>query len=280
AGDHAHRRSPRIHCLHHQPAAIPGALWSRAQGAPGGGAAPAGGISSGGGERMKVWRRTKQAPLDVQPEEQALQEVLIVSAAFPGAGGIRSGLAGLAAATEGWWHITYLTRHIGANPDHLPIVGFGRGNATNWQFPNVWLYVLAGFRALRRLARSDRRYRVILPQDGVSAGLFAALYGRLAGVRVVCMDHGTLTVLYSDRFRRERVAKVRRRALPARLIGRMRLACYWPSLRLIARTTVRLADHFLVAGDEVESVLRVRFGVKPERITRYAYIVDTQRFRP
>src|SRR5262249_41569077 len=170
--------------------------------------------------------------------------------------------------------------HIGANPDHLPIVGFGRGNATNWQFPNVWLYVLAGFRALLRLARSGRRYRVILPQDGVSAGFFAALYGRLAGVRIVCMDHGALTVPYSDQFRRERVATIRRRVLPVRLAAHIRLACYWPTLRLMARTTARLADHFLVAGDEVESVLRDRVGVKPERITRYSYIVNTERFRP
>src|SRR5262245_14458291 len=184
---------------------------------------------------MKAWRRTKQASPGVQAEGQALQDVLVVSAAFPVAGGIRSVLAGLAAATEGWWHITYLTRHIGANPDHLPIVGFGRGNATNWQFPNVWLYVLAGFRALLRLARSGRRYRVILPQDGVSAGFFAALYGRLAGVRIVCMDHGALTVPYSDQFRRERVATIRRRALPARLAAHIRLACYWPTLRLMAR---------------------------------------------
>jgi glycosyltransferase involved in cell wall biosynthesis len=147
------------------------------------------------------------------------------------------------------------------------------------QFPSVWRYVFTGWRKLITLMRKGANYQVILPQDGVYTATFAALTAKLAGVRVVCIDHGQLTLLKNARYRAERIQGLASRPLPVRLIGRLRFALYWPSLHLLARISARLVDHFLIpgiAGDEVEENC-TRLGITASRLTRFASMIDIDR---
>lgn len=204
--------------------------------------------------------------------------VCVAITAYPVAGGMRSVLAEVSRVMADNWHLSFLTRQRGADAHTSAILTFGRGPATYWHFPNVWLYVWAGWRALRRLLRRGAAYQVILPQDGLYTGAFAALVGRIAGIRVVIMDHGTITLPFSAVFRAERLRDQVGRAWPRRLLARMRFALYQTSLRVLAMLAAAYADHFLIAGDEVEQVYRQRFGVPASRITRYPYVVDVARF--
>ena len=206
--------------------------------------------------------------------------VCIPIAAFPVAGGMRSVLAGIAQVMGGRWKMVYLTYHKGREAEGLEIETFGRRGASPWQFPSVWLYCLAGWSKLFALARRSPGYDLILPQDGVYSAAFAALLGRMAGVRVVCMDHGNVSVLDNSSFWTERIERTKAYPWYRRIAARLQLAFHWRSLRLLARIAIRCADQFLVAGDEVEAVYRESFGVHPARIIRYAYVLDADRFTP
>jgi glycosyltransferase involved in cell wall biosynthesis len=149
-----------------------------------------------------------------------------------------------------------------------------------WLFPAVWLYSLAGCRKLISLMCHGAGYHVILPQDGVFTAAFTVLAARLVGVRVVCMDHGNLTLLKSRIYRAERVKALMARSWLYRLLGPLLLGCYWPSLHLLARLATRFVDHFLipgVAGDGVEENCK-RLGVPPSRITRFASMIDVENY--
>jgi glycosyltransferase involved in cell wall biosynthesis len=192
---------------------------------------------------------------------------------------MRGVLAGVAQVMEEDWHMEYLTNYRG--PDaaaHLEIRTFGHRLTHPWQFPGVWLYSLAGLSKLCTVLRRDPHCHLILPQDGVFTGAFAALVGKLAGRRVVCMDHGNVTWLNNPALRRERMKSVHTSPRLRRLSARLRFALYWASLPLLARLAVRWTDLFLVAGDEVEEVYRYYLGVHASRIVRYAYMVDVSRF--
>ena len=197
---------------------------------------------------------------------------------FPTPGGMRSVLAGVAQVMSDHWHMMYLTHQKGQQAEGLEIELFGGKRAFPWQFPNVWLYSLAGWRRLFTLLRSGAAYDLILPQDGVFSGAFAAMIGKMAGIPVICMDHGNVTWLHNPALRAERMKAVQMSAPPQRLLLRLRYACYWFSLGLLARITALCSSVFLVAGDEVEEVYCQRLGVAPRRIVRYAYIVDSTRF--
>lgn len=200
--------------------------------------------------------------------------------AFPIPGGMRSVLQGVAEAMRGIWKLEYLTHKTGADQRGLVLHRFGGRMASQWYMPTVWLYCLAGWRTLIALVRHGHSYRLILPQDGVFTGAFAALTGRLAGVRVVCMDHGNVTLPYSPAYRQERIRAARAHRWPVRWVLRIGLVGYVASLRLMTRFATRYTDHFLVAGDEVETIYRERFGVPIWRITRYPYVVDSARLTP
>lgn len=205
--------------------------------------------------------------------------VCVPITAFPVAGGMRSVLSEVARVMENEWRMEYLTRHPGPDVGTCAIHAFGRGHATPWQFPNVWLYVWAGWRALQARLRRGAGYQVILPQDGVYTGAFAVLAAKLAGIPVIVMDHGTVTLPFSPRFRAERLHGFANRAWLTRTLARARLAAYVWSLRRLVGLTARAADHVLIAGEEVETVYH-RLGVARARITRYPYIVDAERFKP
>ncbi len=207
------------------------------------------------------------------------ENALVITPAFPVAGGTRSVVAGIALAMAGRWRLSYLTQHVGPNPDQLEITRFGNSATTSWQFPNVWLYVISAFRAFKRLLRV-RPYRVIIPQDGLFSGFPAALAGRLMHVRVTSMDHGTLTLPNSPLYRAERRAVMLQETFLQRTLSRVRFLLYWPSLRLLARWSAALTDHYLIAGDEVEAEFGAYRNYPPGRITRYPYMVDCEYFHP
>jgi len=202
---------------------------------------------------------------------------LVVVPAFPIAGGTRSVVTSIAVAMADRWRLSYLTQHVGPNPDQLDIRRFGNWMTTPWQFPNAWFYVATAFRDLLKMLR-QRPYRVMVPQDGLFSGLPAALAGRLMNVRVTTMDHGTLTLPDSPLYRGERRTDMMREPLPRRALSALRFSFHWPSLRLMARWAAHLTDQYLIAGDEVEDVFKSYRNFPPGRITRYPYMVDSDYF--
>jgi glycosyltransferase involved in cell wall biosynthesis len=201
---------------------------------------------------------------------------------FPVAGGTRAVLAGVAQVTRDIWQLEYLTRHVEPHPEEFVIHRFGSVKMHPWQFPNLWLYFLVGCRKLISLMRHGADYHVILPQDGVFTAAFAALAAKLAGVRVVCMDHGNLTLLKSRTYRAERIQAlaISDWSWLHRLFSRLRYMCYWPSLYLLACISTRFVDHFLipgVEGDGVEEACK-QLGVHSSRITRFASMIDIHRY--
>lgn len=201
--------------------------------------------------------------------------------AFPFQGGMRGVLASVAETMENRWQMTYLTNYKGAAAEGLEIEVFGRRGITSpWRFPNLWFYCLTGGYKLFKLLSQGSGYSLILPQDGLWSAAFAALVGKLMGVRVVCMDHGNVTCLEDTAFRVDRKKIIENYSWLRQLLIRLQSFCYWPSLHLLALIATPWIDHFLIAGDEVEQIYRKRIGVRTSRITRYAYIVDTTRFTP
>lgn len=199
---------------------------------------------------------------------------------FPSLGGTRAVLAGLAQVTNDIWHIEYITQEVVPHTEPFIIHKFGTRRMEPWQFPAVWLYVLTGWRKTLALLHRGAGYTVILPQDGVYSAFFSALAARLAGVRVVCIDHGNLTLLYNRPYRQERVKALETKnwSRPRIIFARMRYVAYWPSLRLMARIAARLVDHYLVpgiAGDGVEEDCR-RVGIPLSRLSRFASMIDVE----
>jgi glycosyltransferase involved in cell wall biosynthesis len=240
-------------------------------------------IASRGSRYLRgAWRRLRHALLRVREVDgqTAPDLVCVPIAAFPVAGGTRSVLAGVAQAMAGEWEMEYLTNQVGPHTEGMAIRPFGHAGAVPWRFPNVWLYVFSGWSKLLSLIRQGERYRLILPQDGAFTGAFAGVVGKMLGVRVVCMDHGNVTLPYSPAFRAEREQASTLRRRPQRLLWRLRDACYVPSLRLFAYIAARCADHYLPAGDDVAEAHVRQYGVHPSRITRFPFLVDVARFTP
>jgi glycosyltransferase involved in cell wall biosynthesis len=211
--------------------------------------------------------------------QESKQKVCVPITAFPVAGGMRTVLAGVAKAMEGEWEMEYLTRYVGPNPDGLTIWSFPKTWTSNWGFPKVWLYVLLGWWRLLVLLR-QRRYQVVISQDGLYSGTYAALAARMAGARVVCMDHGTIQHPYSESYRAELLAPVASAPWPLRLPLRFRVTCYLLSLRLLALLSTRYSDFFLPASRDVEETYRQQWGLTPDRAQVFPFLMDTRRYAP
>ena len=211
--------------------------------------------------------------------------VCVPITAFPVAGGMRTVVSSIADVTREIWYMEYLAHHVGPNPEQLPIHDFSVPVKTfrfvaPWQFPAVWLYALTGVRSLVRLLRRNGQYALILPQDGVYTAAYAACVARLAGIRVVCMDYGNLTLLYNPTYKNERHEAFAGRNWFYRTIGPALLKCYWLSLAFFTWVSTHLVDHFLISGvegDGIEDLYCDKLGVPRSRITRYAYMVDLKR---
>src|SRR5713226_918587 len=226
-----------------------------------------------------LWSRVRTALFPAQ-QVSPVTRICVALTAFPVTGGIRAVLAGVAQATTDVWQIEYLTHSVGSNAERFIVHQFGAKYMASWLFPNVWLYVIAGFRKLVSLMRHGRCYHVVLPQDGVFTAVFTSLAAKVVGMRVVCVDHGGLTLLKSYTFRAERLQALATKSWsrPRRLLACLRYMCYWPSLSLFAGIAVRFVDHFLipgVAGDSVEESCK-RLGIHPSRITRFGSMIDIE----
>jgi len=110
----------------------------------------------------------------------------------------------------------------------------------------------------------------------------AGLAGKLTGARVVCIDHGDLS-LFTERIRRvyaaEYLSVVAKKPWPVRLAVKGLLAAYWPSRYLLGRIAARTVDHFLipgVAGDSIEEGYK-KIGIHDSRVTRYGSMIDINR---
>lgn len=227
--------------------------------------------------RALLIRKVHTSPAPHRATAQSPLHVCAPITAFPVTGGMRTALAAVAQVTRSMWRMEYVTQHVGPNPEQLKIHRFGSAVTSPWQFPGVWLYNVAGCSKLISLLRDGAGFHLIIPQDGVFTAPFAAIAAKLAGVRVVCMDYGNMTLLQSPTYRSERLKTLASRRLPCRLVGTFLYLWYWPSLYLLSWLATRFVDHFLVAGiagDGVEEVYVGRLGVHRSRITRYAYMID------
>jgi glycosyltransferase involved in cell wall biosynthesis len=220
-----------------------------------------------------------RAVLFLKSRDTTLKHVCVALPAFPLTGGVLTVLEGVAQVTKGMWELEFLAQHVGPNPNACIIHQFGDPKMAPTQFPSVWHYVFTGWWKLIALMRKGTNYQVILPQDGVFTAAFAAIAAKLAGIRVVCVDHGQLTLLKNARYRAERIQGLASRPPLVQLIGRLRFALYWPSLHILARISARLVDHFLipgVAGDEVEENCTM-LGISASCLTRFASMIDINR---
>lgn len=139
------------------------------------------------------------------------------------------------------------------------------------RFPAIWIYAFRTFRAALRTARR-RSPTVLVPQDSLATGAAVGLAGWLTGTPVLLMEHGTAVAVASDYFWRERIRTPRLRDRLTKPLLRV-------SVGLLHRLSLRTADRVLVAGEESEQQLR-RMGVRAERMDRYHFAVDLERFRP
>jgi len=204
--------------------------------------------------------------------------------AFPVIGGMRSVLFGAERVMADEWSMEYLTRRIGPEPGgrtitsfEVPFRLFGPETTAPSQFPNVLFYVWAGARRLTRLAR-QRRFDLLLPQDGIFTAAFTVPVARRLGIPVVTMDHGTVTLPFDERYQAQRQRNINRQPLLKRLLSKARYAIYRRVTRRMLWRAAQHADRFLVAGDEVQAVYEKFCGVLPDRIIRYPFRVDTTPF--
>ena len=227
-----------------------------------------------------LWSRVRTA-LFPRPQASQPVRVCIPLTAFPFTGGVLTVLEGIVQVTKDIWHVEYMAQIIGPNAAKYVLYRFGTAKIAPWHFPLVWLHALAGAQKLVSLLRNGAQYHVIMPQDGLFTAAFAALVGKLAGIRVVCIDHSTLTWPTNRLYRAERIAAVRRKHWhwTFRIFVLLMLKLYWPSLSLLARISAHFVDHFLIPGipgDEVGEVCN-RLGIQPSRLTRFASMIDIQR---
>jgi glycosyltransferase involved in cell wall biosynthesis len=210
--------------------------------------------------------------------------VCVAVPSFPLMGGILTVLEGIEQVMKNIWRIEYLTQYVGPQPKGFVIHRFGTSRTSPWNFPLVWLYIVAGVSELLLQLHRGAGYRVILPQDGIYTGAFTAMAAKLTGTRVVCIDHGDLS-LFNTRnnhiYRSERIDMLMKKEWPllVRFVARFCLKFYWPSRSLLASISARLVDHFLipgVVGDGVEEICK-DLGVPTSRITRYPSMIDVQR---
>lgn len=237
------------------------------------------------GRRFGLWVRGMVFPLASAGSSSSTGtdrlHVCIPVTSFPFTGGILTVLEGIAGVMQGSWQIEYLAHFIGPDRAKYVVHRFGGARTAPWHFPFVWLHVLAGAKKLVALLRGGAEYSVIMPQDGLFTAAFSVLVGKLAGIRVICIDHSTLTWPTNPLFRAERIEAIRRKPWhpTMRLLVLLMLQLYWPSLALLARFSARFVDHFLipgVPGDEIEDVCR-RIGVPQSRLTRFASMIDVRR---
>ncbi len=205
--------------------------------------------------------------------------VCVSITAFPVTGGTRTVLGQIAAVTPDLWRIEYFARSVGPGAEDLALTSFGGRWTSPWCFPLVWLYVVCGFfQLLWQLHRVG--YDLLLPQDGLYTAAFTGFAGKLAGVRVVCVDHGNLVALRSVRYWEERWDLLAKQAAWRRRGGWLTLKGYRISLECLAWFSAHVVDAYYVpgvAGDGVEAIC-ASLKVGTERLTRFVNAVDLRSY--
>jgi len=231
--------------------------------------------------KMSIQNNNTNLRLPLQPDiinsdDRDRINVCVPITGFPVTGGMRAVLVNVEAVTKDIWQLEYLTQRVGPEPGGFVISRFGASFMSPWQFPMVWLYFLAGLRKLLSLMRHRAGYQLILPQDGVFAAAFAGLAGKIRGVRVVCIDHGNLTLLKSQTYRTERIQALATKSWPRRMLERLLLLAYWPSLYILAWIAARTVDCYMVPGVEGDGVETIctQLGIPSNRVIRFASMID------
>ncbi len=233
--------------------------------------------------RMGIWWHSRGRPwlrvhLFGQPEPaivSSLRRVCVPLPLLPEADHMRSMLNAIAQVMEQRWRTSYLVQH--------PCTLSSRSRVSKqpvpfihpWRFPGILLYCWHGGWHLLHLLRQGEEYHLLLPQDGIVCAAFAGLIGKLVGIRVVCMDSGSMLWPQSPAQQSSRALVLSPR-LPwyerlCRAIGQL---LYRPALHLLAAIAARCCDQFLLANEEVAEIYRTRFKVRPDRIMRSPLLVN------
>jgi glycosyltransferase involved in cell wall biosynthesis len=229
-----------------------------------------------------LWRRWQRRLFPRIPAPAGRVRVCVPLPAFPAMGGVLTVLETVEQVTQDHWQLEFMTRAVGEHSGTYVVHRFGRPWMGATHFPFVWLYALTGMGKLFALLRRGASFDLLLPQDAVFSAFLAAPLARLAGARVVCIDHGHLTLLHEEvypTYLAERKQFLARRSRLRRIIGRFQEWCYWPSYRFMLRCAARYVDQYLapgVPGDGVET-MGERFGIPASRIIRFASMVDVNR---
>lgn len=218
----------------------------------------------------------------INQQTSPLLHICVCVSDYPSLGGLRTFLNRTSRIMADRWQMEYVTQRIRPGAEERVIYQFGSNWMTPWHFPQVWFYVLAGICKLLSLMKHSMNYGLLIPQDGVFSGAFAAIVGRLVGVRVVCFDHSTLTWYKSRAYHTEAQRRLDGKEWPRlfRQLVQFLRAFYWPSLRILAKLTMTQASHLLipgVAGDEIDEICReLHFPIS--RVTRFNVTVDETRY--
>jgi glycosyltransferase involved in cell wall biosynthesis len=220
----------------------------------------------------------------MQPKKSDLSSevrICVPITAFPFVGGMRTILEKIAACMDdSGWNMTYLTQRVGEAAAPRQVQRFGSRWLSPRQFPFVWGYVLTGAWSLSLQLLRGVKYDLILPQDGLFSAAFAAPLARLAGIRVVCIDHGNLAALPSQLYRQERLQSLSTKSWLRRHLEPLLFVGYWPSLQLLARISARFVDQYIipgVAGDGIEEIC-YRLGLPASRLTRFVNTIDVTQY--
>ncbi|HEY4386172.1 MAG TPA: glycosyltransferase, partial [Ktedonobacteraceae bacterium] len=209
--------------------------------------------------------------------------VCVPITAFPLVGGMRTILDKLEKSMQlssTPWRMTYMTQRVGAQAEHYYIQRFGTSWLSPRQFPFVWGYAFAGACSLFWSLVRGASYDIILPQDGLFTAAFAAPLARLAGIRVICIDHGNLATLPSELYRQERLQDLAGKHWLRRWLEPWLFAGYWPSLQLFARIAACFVDCYAVPGvpgDGIEEICR-HLGIPSSRLVRFVNTIDVEQY--
>lgn len=203
-----------------------------------------------------------------RPRRVLKERICICASGYPVAGGVSSVLSELLPSLREQADVVMLAWR-GDRPLEQ-VRYFHHRWCSPHRFPTVLLYVLVGSLHLYRLHRR-RPFTHFLAQDGTYTAAYCLIVGRLCGVPVSIMDHGTAWVITSDYYWRHRRPQGTGRA------GHLFDAIYRRLLRRLAVLGARRSSGILLVGDEVVDAY-LALGADRAKIHRYVYPLDAGRY--
>lgn len=214
------------------------------------------------------------------------RRVCVPLPSLPDADRIRDTLIAVSRVMEPQWQMSYLIQHVGKAGKTNSTAKQSSANQPGtrfhpWRFPGILLYCWHGGLHLFHLLRQGEAYHLLLPQDGIVCAAFAGLLGKLLGVRVVCMDSGSL-LWRGNQTAGKRPITEHASTTPCSWFERCfawpHALFYRPSVRLLASLAVHCCDQFLLSSDEAAEIYRLHLKVRPDRILQAGLLVDMTRF--